>query len=70
DPQVHRHQHGRRVLRRLRAHAAAGRERGHLPGGRLAADRLRAVHLPRRARGLDPRGPGRRLVQPGPRAQA
>ena len=60
DAQVDPDERPRRLLRRLRAHAAAGRARRRLPALRVAADGLPAVHRPRGARGLDPRGVRRR----------
>ncbi len=51
----HTHQPVRHRVRRLRAHAAAGRARRDLPGRRLAARGVRPVHGAGAARGLDPR---------------
>src|SRR3954470_1716438 len=49
-----------RELRCLRAKPAAGRDALRLPRRRREAQRLRALHAARVARGLDPRGPRRR----------
>ena len=46
----------RRLLRRLRAHAAARRAGRAVPRRRLAPPGVRALHRARAARGLDPRG--------------
>ena len=54
DPR-HQDQPAGRLLRRLRAHAAARRAGGAVPGRRRAPPGLRAVHRARPARGLDPR---------------
>ena len=56
----HPHQPARHLVRRLRADAAARRARGVLSGRRRAPPGVRAVHGPRPARGLDPRGRRRR----------
>jgi len=64
EPQVHRHQHARRLVRRLWPHALARRERGRVPARRIAPHGLRPVHVAGHARGLDPRGGRRRPARP------
>ena len=56
----HPHQPARHLVRRLRADAASRRARGVLSGRWRAPPGVRAVHGPRPARGLDPRGRRRR----------
>ena len=69
-PREIRTDHDRSSVRRLRAYAVARREPDALPARRPAPRRVRAVHRPGRARGLDPRGARASRSAPAPPAIA